>query len=194
MDERVDPIVGEGGPSIQKVKLNYDPEPAHDASQPLYKRCGRFGSATGGQEVIHDIGFHAGLDRVDVHFNRVRPILQRVFFGDSVVGQFAELPDEHEGKSQFEGNGHSEDESPTLDADDRFRPCRFRAFGHQVNDFLKRGGVFKHRCDVLKQDAWLREIWNISDNGGGNQVGHLSDDTERSYGYREFLGHGTLEQ
>ena len=85
----------------------------------LFHQLGRGqGGAAGGQQVIDDQDFLAGLDAVLVDFQGVAAVFQGVLFADGPGRQLARLARRDETAAQLVGQHAAEDEAARLDAHD----------------------------------------------------------------------------
>src|SRR6266540_4264339 len=115
-------------------------------------------SAAGGEQIIDDQDFRARFDRVLVHLERRRTVLEVVFDADHVGWELPKLAHRHEPDAEVVGDGGAEDEAPRLHADDDVDVARADALHEPVDSGLERIAVLEERRDVLEEDPRLGEV------------------------------------
>src|SRR5262249_52527055 len=93
LDDAGDAAAVEPVAALQEVQLDEEREADDVALQALDELDRALHRAAGGQEVVDDQDLLAGLDRVAVDLERVRPVFEGVLDGDRLRRQLAELPD-----------------------------------------------------------------------------------------------------
>src|SRR4030081_2134675 len=118
LDERGDVIARELVATFERCELYQERKPDDLALQLLHELDGARNRATGGEEIVDDEHTSSRLDRILVHLEGRRAVLEVVLHADHVGWQLAKLADRHEPDAELVGDRGREDEAAGLHADD----------------------------------------------------------------------------
>src|SRR5262245_20463698 len=164
-DQRVNRVGLQLIAPAQKDQLDHEGDPDDRAAQ-LLDQAQRGGhGAAGGQEVVDREHPLAWLDRVLVHGQRVAPVLELARDGARPGRSLAQLADLHDARPQLMRDGAAEDEAARLHADHHVAPLVLIVAGQRVDGEPPRRAVLEQRGDVLEEDAFGREILDVTDLG-----------------------------
>src|SRR5436190_15768127 len=102
----------------ERRQLDEKREPADVAARALDELAGRGGGSARRDQVVDDEHFVPAHDAVDVHFNCIRAVFERIGRGEDFEWKLALLADRDEPRMQLASDERAEDEAPRLDADD----------------------------------------------------------------------------
>src|ERR1035438_939172 len=117
MYERVDFVAAELLASLQEIELQDEPEAGYLALERFHQFCDCCGGSPCCQHVVNDQDILAGSDGVLVDFKNVGAIFELILDPCPLGRQFLLLPYRDEAIAQGVGDGRSDDESPSLDAE-----------------------------------------------------------------------------
>src|SRR5690606_15089852 len=124
-------------------------------------RCG--GRAARSNQVVDDQVFASRADRVRVHFEMVRAVLELILRADGLPGQLAALAYEVHLDVETLRERRTDDEAAGLDREQRIRLELGRSFGEMFYGGAKRLRMSDQRRDVLEQDAGFRKVRHVHD-------------------------------
>jgi hypothetical protein len=162
VDEGFDGIAFEELATVEEVEFYEEAEATNSASQALDESGGGGGGSSGGKKIVYDVYVLARLDRVEVHLDDVGAVLQVVGFGDPVVRELADFPRGNEPDLARDGDGCSEDEAATLDADNHIGVLMVDVGGEKVDDLLESSRIGEGGSDVFEENPGFGEVGNVS--------------------------------
>lgn len=168
VDQRFDAVVAELFAAIKESELDEERDGDDLGVESIEELDRSGGGASGGEEVIDQQDFFAGMDGVFVDFDDVFAIFERVGKPTGVPWQLALLADRDESGTEAVGHGGRENEAPGIDADDFVDLGATGGVAKQADRVLEEGSVGEDRGDVLEGDPRLREISDVTD--GGSKV------------------------
>src|SRR5206468_9355782 len=182
-DQRRDVIAGELVASFERGELDQECEADDLALELLHELDGAGHSATRREEVVDDQHPRARLDRILVHLEGRRTVLEVVLNADHVPRQLAELAHRDETDAELVGDGRGEDEPAGLHAhnDVDLFPADLRE--EAVDRGRERVAILEERSDVFEEDPRLRKVGDVA-YLAGEAVSLYRHDTESSRGAR----------
>src|ERR1700704_4240462 len=163
LDERGDVIARELVAAFERGELYQERKPDDLAFQLLHELDGARNRAAGGEEIIDDEHTSSRLDRILVHLEGRRAVLEVVLHADHVGRQLAELADRHEPDAELVGDRSREDEAAGLHADDGVDLLVADLREEPVDCGRERIAVLEESGDVLEEDPRLRKIGDVAD-------------------------------
>ena len=121
--------------------------------------------APGGDEVVYEQDSLPRLNRIGVNLECVAPILKVVVAGACFPWQFAGLPDRHESGVERPGEQGAEDETAGFSAHHDIDLAVPERIHHEFSRQREAGTVPQQRRDVAKDDARMRVIGDVSNQG-----------------------------
>src|SRR6185503_9431635 len=131
-------------------------------TEPLDKIPACKGGAASGQQIVGNKNACSLRDGVFVHFEGVEAVLE--FIADLLCsrGKLLGFAHRNEPCTKVISESRSEDEAAGLDTDHDIGTGRRNHFGEPIDNSAKSSLVLQQRCDVVKQDARLREVRNFA--------------------------------
>lgn len=161
--QAVDPIRLKLEPTLERCDLEQTCKAHHVASQLTDEIDGGPRSPTGGENIIDYKDLLALLQRVAVHLQAIRSVLQCILRPDGWPGKLADLSDRDEAAAECERERRSDDEATrfdgryTIDPVPRVDPCE------RFDDFAESPRVEEEGGNVTEEDAGRREVGHIMD-------------------------------
>src|SRR3954454_20784768 len=137
-DDAVGPVSIEALTPLEELELDQEREPNHLCLELAHQVDRSEHRAAGGEQVVHDEDSLPRKDRVLVHFERVRAVLERVLHADRLGGQLAELADGDETRIELVRHGCAEDEPARLHAHDQIDPLITPGVRQKVDRLVER--------------------------------------------------------
>src|SRR6266704_1096439 len=151
--------------STEEAELDQGGDADHLAAEPLHQAGRGARGPAGGQYVVDDQHALARRDRVRVDLEGGGPVLEAVLLRLHGGGQFAGLADGHEAGSEVVGDRRGQDEPPGLDAEHAVDVAASEVDDRLIDHRREGDLVRQQRGDVLEDDALLREIRDVTDQG-----------------------------
>ena len=101
-----------------------------------------------------------------MHLEGIGPVLERVILPDRLEGKFPGFSHGNESSLQTVGYRGRKDEAASFDPGDLGNAVVRIGLGHGINELGEGVTVSQHGCDVLEDDPWLREVGDVSNEGG----------------------------
>ena len=151
---------------LEERELDQERRADDDASELLDELALRPRGAAGGEQIVVHEHPRPARERVDVHLERVDPVLERVLGADRRVRELPRLAGRHESDAHAVGERRAEHEAARLGAEDDVRPARLGPGGELLDGLVQRLRDREQRHDVLEDDPGLRVVANVADVGG----------------------------
>jgi ferredoxin-NADP reductase len=147
---------------MKEAEFYREAKPDCVSPEPLDESLGGSGSTTRSQKIIDDDRAFAIPDRIIVYLEHALPILERVLLAHGLPGKLSKFSDGHKRQAEFEGEGHSKDETPGFNSDNNIGPALPGEFCESVNDLAHSNRICKYRRYVFEHDARRRKVGNIA--------------------------------
>jgi hypothetical protein len=170
LDGGVKVVLGEAGAAVEEGEFDEDGDAEDVSAEGLDHVAAGVHGAAGGEEVVDDEAFFAGLDGVFVDFEGVLAVLEVVGEGEFGGGEFAGLADGDEAAGEGLGDGGAEDEAAGFGADDGLDALSAEGVAEDFDGHGEAGGAGEEGSDVLEHDAFFGEVGDVADEG--SQVEH----------------------
>ena len=158
VEQAEDVVLGEAFAAAEEVEFDGEGEAGDFAAELFDELDGGFHGAAGGEQVVDEQDALAGLDGVEVDFERVGAVFEIVGDAGYRCGQLARLADGDEAGIEAVGERGAEDESAGFDAEDEVDLAFKIVGGERVDEHGEAGAVFEQRGDVVEEDARLGEV------------------------------------
>ena len=135
----------------------------NDSIQSMNKLRCRRNCSTCCQKIVCQEYSLTWLKRIFMNFQRVRPILQRVFNPFDSRREFSRFANRHEGDPQFQGEWSTDEKAPWFNATDSMKLCITIATDQQLKSLLKCSRVTQQGRDVSEEYSRFWKVMNRTD-------------------------------
>ena len=158
MKQAEDVVLGELCAALKEVELNGEAEAGDNASELTHELDGGLHGSAGGEKVIDDDDPLAGLDCVEVDFERVGAVFEVVVHAGALRGKLLWLAHGDEACVQTVCDGWAKDEAASFDAQDEVDFFADVVGGEGVDELREAGFVLEESGDVIEEDSRLGEV------------------------------------
>src|SRR5215831_16300777 len=149
--------------AVEEVEFDHEAHAGDLGAQRPGQLGAGIGGAAGGQQVVDNDHFLAGLDGVFVYLQGIQAVLELVAPFDGLGGRLARLAEGDEAGVEAVGQRRSEDEAAGLDGQHGIDLGVEVVLGERVNECGEADFVLEQGGDVVKQDAFLGKIRDFAD-------------------------------
>src|SRR5258707_11172333 len=149
--------------AVEEVQFHDKTQSSNFCAQRLGQLQAGVGGAAGGQQVVHDDYFLAGLDSVFVDLQRVNAVFQLITPLGGFCRQLARLADGNETGVQTIGQGRAKDETASFNGQHGVYLGVQIVLGKGIDQRGKPHFVFQQGGDVVKENAFLGEVRHLAD-------------------------------
>src|SRR5262244_3586794 len=162
-DQGLDAVTLQALPPLQEGQLDEEVAGDHNPSEPLDQAERGGHGAAGREQVVHDEHALAAADGVLVDGEHVTAVFELVLLLDHRARELALLPHGHETRAELLRQRAAEDEAARLHADHDVDLGRAIALGQMIDHRAPRHPILEQRGDVLEEDPFGREVFDIAD-------------------------------
>jgi len=159
---RPDIVPAEPVASFQEIELDEEAEGRDLASDLLDQARHPSRRASGREHVVHDDHSLARANRVLVHLQPIRSVLQLVGDLDRLRGELPRFANRNLPFAESVGESGGEDESAAFDADQQIEIPLPQGLRHQIDGLPERLRAREKRRDVLEDDPLLRKVGYVT--------------------------------
>src|SRR5262245_41007281 len=142
LDQRDHVIAGEAIAALQEFQLDHERDALDFSAELLRQADGGSGSSTGRQQVVCNDDARARLHRILVDFQRVRAVLEVVRNAFGFCRELLRFAHRYESRSEVISQRRREDETTSLDSENKIRLVRADLLAHRVDDPFESGLIF----------------------------------------------------
>src|SRR5580704_15078996 len=144
--------------ALQKVEFDREGQSCNVSSELLNQLYRGFHRSAGRQQIVDEDHILAGLNRIEMNFQRIGAVFQVVSHASHGRRQLARLAYRYKSRIETISERRAEDEAASLDAEDEVDIFADVMRGQGINHLREANPVFQQRRDVVKEDARLGEV------------------------------------